>query len=131
MIEEGSTMTMEAWAYRYKNNLDWNHAWGAAPANIIPRYVVGVRPTKQGFEEVLIQPQPASLEQFEAKVPTPLGSVHVNYRKTPAQLEIELPGNMKGRIDVSNLGLASLKLNQKEIHLDASGFHDFNLKASN
>ena len=33
----------------------WNHAWGAAPANIIPRYLVGVRPLTAGFSKVLIK----------------------------------------------------------------------------
>jgi len=37
MIKVGSTMTMEAWDMIYKPNSDWNHAWGAAPGNIIPR----------------------------------------------------------------------------------------------
>ena len=26
---------------KYKNNLDWNHAWGAVPANVIPRGLMG------------------------------------------------------------------------------------------
>src|SRR5439155_19763851 len=44
MLAVGSTITTEAWDEKFKPNLDWNHAWGAAPANIIPRYVLGVRP---------------------------------------------------------------------------------------
>ena len=40
MIRAGSTITMEAWDDKYKPNQDWNHAWGAVPANIIPRYLV-------------------------------------------------------------------------------------------
>jgi alpha-L-rhamnosidase len=41
MIRVGSTITMEAWDMKYKPNSDWNHAWGAAPANIIPRHLWG------------------------------------------------------------------------------------------
>ena len=36
MIRVGSTITLEAWDNKYKPNQDWNHAWGAAPANLIP-----------------------------------------------------------------------------------------------
>ena len=36
MIRVGSTISLEAWDNKYKPNQDWNHAWGAAPANIIP-----------------------------------------------------------------------------------------------
>ena len=35
MINLGSTITMEAWDAKFKPNLDWNHAWGAVPANMI------------------------------------------------------------------------------------------------
>ncbi|MFK7981076.1 MAG: sulfatase-like hydrolase/transferase, partial [Saprospiraceae bacterium] len=41
MIRVGSTITLEAWDYEYKKNLDWNHAWGAVPANVIPRGLWG------------------------------------------------------------------------------------------
>ena len=40
MIRYGSTITMEAWDKRYKPNLDLNHAWGGAPANIIVRKII-------------------------------------------------------------------------------------------
>lgn len=95
MIKSGSTMTLEAWDLKYKNNLDWNHAWGAAPANIIPRYVSGVRPLEAGFKKCLIQPQPGNLEYFYSKVPTPLGPVCVNYNEKEGRLDIDSPEEMK------------------------------------
>lgn len=39
MLEQGSTITMEAWSLEAKPNQDWNHAWGAAPANLLPRFL--------------------------------------------------------------------------------------------
>jgi alpha-L-rhamnosidase len=78
MIASGSTMTIEAWDLRYKNNLDWNHAWGAAPANIIPRYVLGVRPLAPGCRTILIAPDPGSLVHACGKVPTPHGPIEVH-----------------------------------------------------
>ena len=39
MMKQGSTITLEAWNMKDKPNLDWNHAWGAAPANLIPRFL--------------------------------------------------------------------------------------------
>ena len=41
MIRVGSTISLEAWDDKYKPNQDWNHAWGAAPANIVPRRLMG------------------------------------------------------------------------------------------
>ncbi len=39
MLRQGSTLTMEAWSLKAKPNQDWNHAWGAAPANLLPRFL--------------------------------------------------------------------------------------------
>ena len=49
MIKVGSTITMEAWDMKYKPNSDWNHAWGAAPGNIIPRCMWGITPKTPAF----------------------------------------------------------------------------------
>ena len=104
MLRAGSTVTLEAWDWRYKNNLDWNHAWGAAPANIIPRFVVGVRPAEPGFKTVLVAPQPAGLEQVAATVPTCRGLVRVVAERsggTSGKLTVESP--VPVRLDLSGL----------------------------
>jgi len=49
MVESGATMTWEAWDQKYKPNQDWNHAWGAAPANLLPRFVLGAQPLTPGW----------------------------------------------------------------------------------
>ena len=95
MVETGSTITLEAWDMKYKPNADWNHAWGAAPANIIPRRLWGIRPAEPGFSKVFIQPQLADLEWSEIKVPTIRGPILASYNKEESNLifEIEIPGN--------------------------------------
>jgi hypothetical protein len=97
MIVAGSTITMEAWGDRFKPNQDWNHAWGAVPANIIPRYLVGVRPLVAGFARALIQPQPAFLTEFRAKVPTIRGAFEIRYQRHDSSysLELQIPGNVE------------------------------------
>ncbi|QNN25199.1 family 78 glycoside hydrolase catalytic domain [Planctomycetales bacterium ZRK34] len=100
MIHVGSTVALEAWDMKFKPNLDWNHAWGAAPANIIPRYLVGVRPLEPGFAKALIAPQPGPLKSFSAKVPTIRGPITVDYQQHGVgyELRVNLPGNCPGRI---------------------------------
>ncbi len=115
MLASGSTITLEAWDWKYKNNLDWNHAWGAAPANIIPRYLMGIRPLTPGFRKVLIQPRTGTLTHAEVKHPTPLGPVSVHFKRSPDQhitLDIVLPEGMTAHValpckdnDTSNLTL--------------------------
>ena len=91
MIRGGSTMTWEAWDAQFKPNLTWNHAWGAAPGNIIARYLVGVAPLAPGYEKIAIAPQPGALTSFDAKIPTARGPVKVRYRKAESRLEFEVP----------------------------------------
>ena len=66
----GTTISLEAWDNKYKPNQDWNHAWGAAPANIIPRCLMGVEPLEPGWRRVRIRPQPGSLSQASLDLPT-------------------------------------------------------------
>lgn len=78
MLRQGATITWEAWDNRFKPNQDWNHAWGAAPANIIPRYVLGVRPLSPGYGRVMIAPQPGPLQELRGTVPTIRGPIRVS-----------------------------------------------------
>jgi hypothetical protein len=97
MIEQGSTMTLEAWAHCYKNNLDWNHAWATAPLNIIVRKLMGIEPASPGFTTIRFNPQPASLQWAKLKTPTPLGAVQVDYHvdaKGNACYALSLPKGM-------------------------------------
>ncbi len=75
MMDKGATITMEAWDDSCKPNQDWNHAWGAAPANIIPRHLCGIRPLTPGFAAFEIHPQIASLEYISMRQPTIHGPV--------------------------------------------------------
>jgi alpha-L-rhamnosidase len=102
MLKSGSTITLEAWDLKYKNNLDWNHAWGAAPANLIPRWILGVQPLKPGFEEILISPHPGGLDWARGRVPTIRGTVFVEFLKKNNcfELEVEIPANVKARVKV-------------------------------
>ncbi len=100
MLRTGSTVTLEAWDWKFKNNLDWNHAWGAAPANIIPRCLVGVEPLEPGCGRIRIQPRPGRLRWFHAKVPTIRGPVVVDFHRSQGRfvLELDLPGNLIAEI---------------------------------
>lgn len=99
MMEQGSTMTTEAWDPKVKPNLTWNHAWGAAPANIISRYLLGVRPLEPGYASILIAPQPGTLKSVRGKVPTPHGPVVVSLKNDARlRLEIEVPPGTTARV---------------------------------
>ena len=103
MIAVGSTVTLEAWDWKYKNNLDWNHAWGAAPGNIIPRYVLGVRPLEPGFSRILIKPQPGTLANAKGVVPTIRGPIMVAFKNAPEksfELNLTIPANITAEVHI-------------------------------
>jgi hypothetical protein len=99
MVESGTTITWEAWDQRYKPNQDWNHAWGAAPANLLPRYVLGVRPLAPGWSRAAISPNPGVLKSAGGKVPTPLGPVLVRWENGGHfKLSLTLPSGMSALV---------------------------------
>jgi hypothetical protein len=101
MVESGTTISWEAWDQKYKPNQDWNHAWGAAPANIIPRKVMGVEPLQPGYTQIRIAPQPGPLTWASAAIPTPKGPVMVAFKKSPnLTLFVEIPEGMTAVIQL-------------------------------
>ncbi|MCB1129941.1 MAG: discoidin domain-containing protein [Verrucomicrobiae bacterium] len=115
MIAKGSTISMEAWGNNYKSNQDWNHAWGAAPANIIPRYVLGLKPVTPGFATAEIKPQLGTgdgingLTSAAGTIPTIRGPVRISVENGPAsfKMNVHTPGNMTARVLVPTKGLAT------------------------
>lgn len=99
MVDSGATITWEAWDERYKPNLDWNHAWGAAPANLLPRFVLGVQVSKPGWSEAEIKPHPGGLGFANGTVPTPRGTVRVSWKTEPTfALSAVLPAGMEAKV---------------------------------
>ena len=101
MVESGTTITWEAWDQKYKPNQDWNHAWGAAPANLLPRFVLGVSGASPGWGRVLVQPHPGALTAAKGDVPTPRGKILADWQNT---------GTFRMTLRVPEGVLATLKL---------------------
>lgn len=107
MITLGSTLTTEAWSFTDKPNMDLNHAWGAAPGNLISRYVLGLQPLTAGFGQVLIRPQLGNtLTYAHGVVPTIRGPVSISVSKAPGkyQLDLGIPGNVSATVMLSTFG---------------------------
>lgn len=110
MIRAGSTITMEAWDNKYKPNQDWNHAWGAAPANLIPRKLMGIEPLEPGFAKIRIKPQPATLKEASIRIPTIRGDVNVAFRndyKKKFVLDVEIPANTTAEVWLPQWGTSN------------------------
>jgi hypothetical protein len=88
MLRDGTTISAESWNERCKPNLDWTHAWGAAPANIITRCLCGIRPTAPGFAEFIVDPQPGNLDFFKVVQPTPHGAIELEWSQQSITLTV-------------------------------------------
>ena len=101
MVDSGLTITSEAWDMKYKPNQDWNHAWGAAPANLLPRYVLGVEAGAPGWSVARIRPITSDLAYARGKVPTPHGPVLVDWENGEHfTLELTLPKNVLAEVEL-------------------------------
>lgn len=101
MVESGTTLTWEAWDQRYKPNQDWNHAWGAAPANLLPRFVLGVQALEPGWTVARIRPHPGELTFARGKVPTPRGAIQMEWQRGERfRVRLHLPEGFRARVEL-------------------------------
>ena len=101
MVNSGTTITWEAWDMKYKPNQDWNHAWGAAPANLLPRFVLGVQPATAGWSRAIIRPCPGGLNFARGRVPTPRGPIEVDWKNDSTfTLSLTLPEGMTAKVEL-------------------------------
>jgi hypothetical protein len=110
MLSIGSTITTEAWSFSAKANMDWNHAWGAAAGNIIPRYILGLRPSSPGYGQVVIQPQLGTkLAYVQGTVPTIRGPFFIRAElvTNSYRLLANIPGNVQATVMIPTFGAAS------------------------
>lgn len=115
MLMVGSTMTTEAWDEAYKPNLTWNHAWATAPANIIPRRLMGIQPVDPGFKTFSVNPQPTGLKDIELTIPTIRGAITCKLKSNSEEWEMELsvPGNSEALVLIPS-ELPTVKVNGKK-----------------
>ncbi|WP_019987521.1 alpha-L-rhamnosidase C-terminal domain-containing protein [Rudanella lutea] len=124
MIRVGSTISMEAWDIAFKPNLDLSHAWGAAPANLITRKLMGVEPLTPGFDTFQIKPQLGRLTSAAATIPTIKGPVTVSIKKSAdAQtMEVSVPGGSTATVYVPTTSAQSqLTVDGKRTVMGAQG----------
>ena len=98
----GSTITLEAWDAKYKPNLDWNHAWGAVPANVIPRKLMGIEPVEPGFRRIRVRPRTATLERAAIRHPSPRGLIDLEVTRlaTAWRATLVLPDGITAEVHV-------------------------------
>ncbi|KAG8630089.1 hypothetical protein KVT40_001708 [Elsinoe batatas] len=111
MIDDDRYRSGASWEYLYPDGspgislfTSLSHPWGATPSYVLPRYVLGVKETKPGFEEWEMKPPTTGLglTWAKGKVPTPRGSIQAQWKLNGKKLtvEVQAPRGTKGRIMV-------------------------------
>jgi alpha-L-rhamnosidase len=101
MVDSGATITWEAWDQKYKPNQDWTHAWGAAPANLLPHLILGAQPLTAGWDRALIKPHIGTLTSAEGRIPTPHGEMSVGWKLDGNFiLKLALPAGMTAKVEL-------------------------------
>jgi hypothetical protein len=123
MVESGATITWEAWDMKYKPNQDWNHAWGAAPANLLPRFVLGAEPLKPGWSAVRIRPNLGSLSFAKGRIPSPRGAITVECENADSfRLKLALPKGVVARLELPAAdGSTGVRINGKAAQAKRDG----------
>lgn len=123
MVESGATITWEAWDMKYKSNQDWNHAWGAAPANLLPRYILGAEALTPGWQTARIRPHPSGLNFAKGKVPTPHGPILIEWEQGDVfTLTLEIPKQMQLQLELPAIeGSTTVRQDGRPIHAERVG----------
>jgi hypothetical protein len=123
MVNSGTTISWEAWDMKYKSNQDWNHAWGAAPANLLPRFVLGAQASSPGWKTTTIRPCPGDLKFARGKVPTSNGPIEIDWENGDTfKLSVVLPEGMTANVDLPGIdGSNGVFANGKEVAATKKG----------
>jgi len=82
----------------------------AFPPALFAEYILGVKVTKPGMEEIVISKPTTSLKKISGKIPTPNGLIKIdwNFGETNS-LSISVPENMNIKIDIDSFNVDGKK----------------------
>ncbi|MEO7414143.1 MAG: alpha-L-rhamnosidase C-terminal domain-containing protein, partial [Opitutaceae bacterium] len=109
-IALGGTATWESWIANTDGNSQ-SHAWGAAGLDGYVRYILGIKPTKPGYEEVQIKPLAfgEKLPSAKGTIPTDRGDISVSWNRTADRytMTVSLPANVTSSVHLPKGSSAS------------------------
>jgi alpha-L-rhamnosidase len=84
------------------------HGWSTTPVSALSGYVLGVQPATAGYATWTVQPQPGDLSWAEGAVPTPHGSIGVDWAGESGvgrfSMQVTAPSGTTGTIAVPTYG---------------------------
>lgn len=87
------------------------HGWAAGPTVALTEQVLGMSPTRPGYESYSVQPHPGRLQWAQGLIPTPHGPLTVDWARESDlhtfRLEVTAPSGALGTYSVPALGKKS------------------------
>lgn len=123
--ENESTSGGQAWSAT-----SMAHGWSTMPTSALSQYVLGVRPVHAGYSTWLVQPHPGDVAWTEGAVPTPHGTIRVDWSQDKAAgkfaMHVDAPDGTSGTIAVPTFGQpASIKINGKPVPTNSDQSGDY------
>ena len=115
MLQNGATITTEAWNSKNKPNMTFSHPWGSAPASQIVRGLFGIRPLEPGFARFRICICSGPVQKASIVVPTVKGPIHVSFEKDGGvppvtNMEITVPPNTEAELCTGERATEKIRL---------------------
>lgn len=117
IAKAGEPTLPEFWSHgvngsRYWSDLSRCHAYGTAPAYLLPRYVLGARPLSPGWRQMVIEPRHIGLTNASGRIPVPQGDISIQWRREMLSwsLQVEIPEGVTAEVRLPKLGWGNQRL---------------------
>jgi hypothetical protein len=121
MLEWGATTWWEQW----EPKASFCHGWSSGPTCFLQSEILGVKPAKPGWDEILIAPHPAGLQWAEGKVPTPHGMISVHWEVGSGfAVHIEIPAPAVVTVPRGKNGIVTVTAGEENRPMQAKRLHD-------
>jgi len=107
-----------------------NHAWSGGALTLLSQYLCGIAPLKPGYSLFQVLPQPASVEQASAVVPTVRGLISSSFVNKPNQfdLTVSVPDKTEAVVGIPNKGFSSILVDDKKVWENGQFLENKNVK---
>jgi len=123
MVDWGATTWWETWEPR----ASLCHGWSSGPTYFLPAEILGIKPGKPGWEEIVIAPHPGELAWARGKVPTPHGIVSVEWTMEDSfTLSVDVPRKSVVTVPLMKHGVVSVTTQAGNVPTSADRLPDAN-----
>lgn len=95
-----ATIAPEAWSNHYKPNMTMSHPWGATPGLTIVQGIMGINPTKPGFDAFTVKIRPGNLHHLRIETPSSKGIIKATLAVGADEqtVTVDVPMNSMGTV---------------------------------